>query len=603
MERYLQFELTNLQLQLIQVAGGFWNQSSIKYLIKQSINSGNEQLDSEKKHWIKILVDQVQKMKNTEDKTKKYAQLFIQMLGNRLVDWLKCVIKKLEGSENTYPTVTTYIDNLQWTSIGTIDEVKIFQSIYVGNAANYEIINMDHLFEDACRFSLKSIVEDIWHKYNEEEKLHLTHRIQLRMTNWTYINLTNYWQYMLIFHVPKNTGLIELYRVIDPGYHFSNNITMFSHSAIIGNDVSAIYFFTQLSTEEKNQVLLLTISRILEDKLSNFKNKKIINACDNHLYNKYINIFIYLWQNMTCEMRRNCFEIYKITILDIFFNEWPNKTLFFDSLNESWNLFYNEYDYINLIQNILHTIINEMDYFFQPEYHNIFVIKNPNIKYLHVVWNKTPNNIRKNIFNFFWKADNISPMKKLEQICLITSVINDKFDEIDEIRHDIIHLFSQLYYDFVIQNKYHILNLFYCKILKNDDDIEAFKKNINIKAAYGHLIVYKNFESAEKFLKWQFNDAIAINEFRMTTFKLSQEFLYTVCNMCSTTSQNNFIQNHKKLTVLFNWLKFTKTEIHNFKEKLINNGNNKIITRIASGQVRELMRFCDAFNPHIIQLK
>lgn len=568
MDHHLKLESNLEHNTILYKAIDIWNQPSVKLEIKKLISTLNPtNIDSAfeytKKIWFADLLNESQKKISFSKEFMINLSLTIRLLGNRLIIWLKNIFEKLEYDTvgYMYPSIYDYIDHTCWTQTGAIDEVKIFKLIHT-KINGQKMLNIDYLFEEACNYCLKDYAGAIWSQYTEEQKIDLSLKIEKKI-NHTYesaFNMMNYWLYHFTKNLPMNFGLLSLYRIYDGINAYSNNLFMFEQAVKYGKDIAVKYFYQKLNLHANVDTVMTTIRWLFEFGLKNFDNLCLIS--ESYYYKqidqKFVNIFIYLWQNMTDMMRIELIKKHKLTILNLIFSQWISVDSFMKILQTSWSYFAAD-DYCKFLRNIMKILVDQFDDYETTDHMNLHTLK----KIINTVCdfvNKT------NIVKIIYYNQGLSKLTKVKQIYLLTCVIDHLY--VNEIRGGIHNDLKDVYQQLVCNEKYQLVDKLFTSLFDNYNDKKLLKASLSnqIMDNYRYFLTKKNMQSAENFLLWQYKSITARTSFK-NTFKDSNYFIFYILDVCINEQIDNGVLSTHLLTI-FDRFKLTKNDIENLLTKL-----------------------------------
>lgn len=555
MESQFKLELNLQQISLIQIVINLWEQKAIKLKIKKSIINSDKSLDyyypidTEKKEWINTILQQIQQL-NLNNSMKNILSYMVKPIGDRLLDWLTRISKRLKNS-TMYPTINDYIDNINWTTIGTIDEIKIFKKIY-HNKPNNELINTIFLFEESCNYCLKKYIIKMWNKFEFNERDVIWSKCESNGPTPDIYNLI-YW--ILYLSDDKLLDFIKSYLPNDylPYKGLTDKRNMFNFSSSIGNDLSVKYFFNHLNDYEKFNDLIPAAELLLFNEKERQYNRSLAPLTKQKNLTIKFNgdTLVFFLQQMTNDMRILFLKKSCNFILGSLIREWPWRFLYLTILDYCWD-FFDDNNYRILFDNIIYTIIDENTFFGTMKYSSLWLIGE--------TWNKSPDKYKKSIVLMCWFS-NKHLIDKLEHISIIAAAINDT--GIEKIKQDIIDGFKYLCDNFFNNNKYPVIESFLNNILKNNDEIQAFLEKITDKV-YKSFYVYSSHDKAQHFLNWRFNNNSDKLNYK-NYWKNSIDCVITVFEI---------IRNHKKfdkqLEYFFLSMNLTKIEMLKLKERIFN---------------------------------
>ncbi|XP_044013840.1 uncharacterized protein LOC122856214, partial [Aphidius gifuensis] len=391
MESQFKVDLTLQQISLTRVAINLWEQPLIKKKIRQSIITMEKTTttatknDNEKIKLIKLLLQQIQDM-DILDSMKHLLSCMIKPIGDRLMDWLTRIHKKLKGY-TIYPTIYNYLDNIHWTTIGTIDEVKVFKKIY-NNIDNVNSINMIFLFEESCYYCLKKYITTMWNDFSYVERDILWSKVESNGPTPDVYNLI-YWILYL-----SDKQLLDFIKEFSPNDYLpykglTDKRNMFNFSSTIGNDVSVKYFFNRLTDDEKNNYLIHAAEQLLFNEKERQYNHSLV-PIDKQINNlKFIgDTLIFFIKEMSVDTRNKFFNKSCNFILGALARELPWRFFYLTVLNYCWSYF-DDFNYQILFNNIINIIIEENKYNGTMKYSSLWLISE--------TWKNSPLKLKKSI--------------------------------------------------------------------------------------------------------------------------------------------------------------------------------------------------------------
>lgn len=477
-----------------------------------------------------------------------------------------------------YPTIYDYLDNIHWTTIGTINEIKIFKTIYnkYAQSDNASGINVVFLFEESCYYCLKKYITTMWNDFSYVERDILWSKVELNGPTPDVYNLI-YWT--LYLSDKQLLGFIKKFSPRDylPYKGLTDKRNMFNFSSTIGNDASVKHFFNRLTDEEKNNYLIHAAEQLLFNEKERQYNRSLV-PIDKQINNlKYIgDTLIFFIKEMNENTRNIFFNKSCNFILGALAREWPWRFFYLTVLDYSWKYF-NDFNYQILFNNIIHIIIEENKYNGTMKYSSLWLISE--------TWKNSPLKLKKSIVKLFWHS-NKSLIDRLEQISIIVAAIDD--DGLKNIRQDICHSFKCCCFEFFLNNKYEIIDSFLNNILTSDYERTLFLNQIT-ETSYKKILITNNYDNADKFLNWRFNNNFNDKAKFQNYWKISNNFIDTVCQISITHDEFD-----KNLELLFESLDFSKNQMNEFKFKLKN--SQIVISKQLNYKIIEgIINVCDNF--------
>lgn len=544
----LKLELSLQQLSLIRIAISIWEDEKLKNDLSKFVD--DELLKSrcyqtilveKSKYWIK------QKRENSQSINIPYSMLsellyVVTAIGNRLFSWLKRIDRTVISSY-TYPKMKNYVHHIYWTSIGTIDEIKIFKEIFNGIPENKDNVNMNFLFDEACNYCLEEYIVLLWNEisYVKTKSVENVFKNEQRF-------ITDYWLSFLLNG--KRETSIRWEKTCEFRKCLKNDLSI--GLSDVKCNIAIKYFYEKIHFyEKKSQVARLNSRQLSINVLWTECEWKSSSAID---------CLVFLLQRMSEPMLIVFLEEHKTKVLNYFLKTWPWRYLFLGMLDLSWR-FITPNDYHKLIDNIINTIIEEnKDEKFEQNYTSLWLISE--------TWTRTPSYLRESIVNLCWTS-NKPLLRKLKEITVVVTAINDD-NGIYLLRDELFKGFEDSCATLVSQDNTESLNVFLTKILTTDEDRNLFKKKIDTKKVCKNFIMDSQYDAAEKFLNFRFDNVS--DKILFKNHWKDDDCGRTIYNIWYKNSNNMKTQ----LQMFFNWLGITQDEMLTLKNELIHQRDHVI---------------------------
>ncbi|XP_044012335.1 uncharacterized protein LOC122855207 [Aphidius gifuensis] len=545
----INFELTLQQISTIKLAIDLWSHASIKKKIIEFLKTkGLNSINTTKNKNIELcreLIEQVKK-KNLPITIKPMLMSVIKPVGDRLFNYLQCVVNRLHGPENTYPSICNYYEKIQWTSVGTIDEANTFKELYF-KMPNDEIINMQHMFLEACFYCCKKLIKNIWNTCSNDDKKKISSTIDLKMIKDYY----NYWKR-------------HVYSRKSNAYKQSPAVSVpdaFTSCLLDGNVEGFKFFFNELSTNDKRAIVVPTAEVILVKYVEaiNHKQSSIMYIATD--VKQRIDMLIFLYINMPVSEKSNFICRNKMVLLDIFIKEWPWSNSYAEilDLNPLTTL-----EYGRLIVSIMNVVIDEFNQLGKSSLTSLWM--------LVYTYDKLPVDEKASLVEIFWESSQLLTYK-LQAIALIISVIDD--DGVATHYDEIIKGFERASIKILLKDHYEIIDIFMKSILKTDEERKQFMEKIKTHNICRHFIVSGKYKEADKFLNWRFNNDNDKSKFKQN-LRNNQYCITIICRIWDSC-KNLKVETIKPIfEKFFKWINFTEKEMNELKKKIKNDPQVKI---------------------------
>lgn len=551
-------EISLKRMALIQVAVNFWEQPCIKNEIKIFFSKHDSytilRSEQDKKiDWNRVLYNQLQKMK-LPDTIKNELMFVITAVGDRRFEWFKYMSHKLENEKHQYPAISHYLDNVSLTNIGTIDGVKVFESLFNNETRGTDTIDMPYMYEEACNYCLENYIENIWHKCSNEDKEALSWKTRWNIGDGYNVHLLVYWRWYisdrtshLFIQSTSPNNYDELY-----DFNHSAKENTFRLSVLGGYDVAVKYFFNQLNEDEKNRNLIEATEMVLNEKIL-----ELSDSSDDDCNKQYIDILVFLIQQMTDEKRLDFLRKYKLKILNILLINWPWQYLFLQTLDLLWE-FFTDYDYVNLFKSIVESILDE--YEFRD------ITESTNIQMLYETWYRSPIRLKHSIVKDCWTTfDKL--MRVVRDTCFLKSLIND--DDMKLLRQELLEGGKDCYFYLIIEKKVRVLEKFMETVLYNDEERLLFKNNLDDARVCEHFILKSQYHLVEKFLEWRFSDKEDRILFKNNLKK--DEKCGSILSDIWRLNESGIERIKWETKNYFKWFSFSEFDMNNLKRQLNTN--------------------------------
>lgn len=545
--------MTLQKISLIQLAINFWEDKSIKDEIKivfstNKLTEITENEQREKIKWINKIIKKINPMDLT-DTIKDYLIFITRQIGEQLIAWLKMIIKKLCRFENSYPTIVDYLDNVQWTSYGTINEIKTFELLCI-EAKRNDTINIIYMFEEACLFCLEDFIKLLWKNFSIEKR---DAWLNIQINDCYTIHIFIYWRCWLLNESSSNYLSIN-YKNTN-GFEYSAEENAFRSSALNGNNIAAKYFFEKLNNNEKNRVLIETSQLLTQEFSMESWEFQLINDDSKICGQKNIDLLDFLMTKMSDIVLYDFLKEHKFRVLCMLTECWQYHNLFFKMLNFNWQFIrYSHYRY--LYQKMIEIVVQEFQYF--------GIIQGNSLRLLHEFWKISPLRLKNCIVEKFWTMST-KIILTFQDISYLSFIIDDQ-DMLQQ-RKKLIDNFKNCGDNLILKKQYQVLNSFIGKLLDSDEKSLVKCQLLKSKYSFNFFILNNRYDDADEFINWKFN---SINDRINFKNSFKNDFIFTFKSICLIWEKSTLDNVESNLNNYFNWLSYTKDEIFEIKKEMKN---------------------------------
>lgn len=548
-ELSLQINVNLQKLAMISVAKSLWQTAAIIEKIKNSCDNPARGPNYRIYYTIAQKVIENKNSLTLPEVTSKNLDEAIIFVGENLFRWIDYV-------KDTLGLPFSYAEKIFWTSTGDIDDKKIYQlswlrmgflnlsnhSYFIGN--DNSIYILASIYTDA-RFLLDAIPEmtyEMRRLYPDVNIDNYRDKIYTFITLWLYFNFKDKVRGMDDISFSRSDYIIHpkqmLYLCVDQGLL-----------------TAAEYYFNKMNVNERHENVV-NFAKML--RLQNYR--RTMGACSNWLYlevwsfssKKSSEILIFLVKNMEDEQRHTFITKYFPYVVKAQLHKWLFPELIMSFFNFEWsNVEEGEFNidytaYAELLTFILEYIETDIN-FGCP-------IKKPIYNFLlYKVWEKIPSNLKPQVITF---AKNARPsffdaMFKIFDLAFIKFMLTDpNIGEVGVksiikvsaseckvlIRHKKYFKVAQFITDVLSQEKWsHFLkkiNLLEKLIEEDKFDVAEqildmlannhesksraeLKSEIDGASICHKLIDEREFDLANKYIKWQFESEEELRSFKM----------------------------------------------------------------------------------------
>lgn len=191
-------DLNLRQISMVQAAINCWEQHKIKreikdFFLKHDTYTICRRESEEKIDWTCEILDNIRKQTLLPDSLKDEMTYMITSIGDRLIEWLKHVTEKLEGSIHRIPVLEHYLNNIFWTNFGTIDAVRIFRDLRLNCTVN----NIPYMYEEACNYCLEEDITSLWKTSSIEDRDAISWKSRWNIGDECNVHLLVYWRWYI----------------------------------------------------------------------------------------------------------------------------------------------------------------------------------------------------------------------------------------------------------------------------------------------------------------------------------------------------------------------------------------------------------------------
>ncbi|XP_063993302.1 uncharacterized protein LOC135170979 [Diachasmimorpha longicaudata] len=226
---------------------------------------------------------------------KPPVMYLVEQMGMRIFEWLRSVAAKLlkYSTFEDYPrNIEYFIDNIEWTSLGTIDRIKVFKKRYNNPGSQKNIF----MWYEACNYCLKDYARNVWAQMSPEAREETTEKVTTMLDDD--FCLMGYWQ-SIIDVVPdlRQKLFNDRHRSVVARICNSREsipVVMFKLAAHLGNEQAVKYFWNIMTKVERMGNALRGCEIIL-------KRRCIFPFCEATFCKKCSDIFCFLLCQITPE--------------------------------------------------------------------------------------------------------------------------------------------------------------------------------------------------------------------------------------------------------------------------------------------------------------
>ncbi|XP_015121593.1 uncharacterized protein LOC107044295 [Diachasma alloeum] len=544
-------ELNLRQIAMVQTAINCWEQHQIKtkikdFFLKHDSYTICRREAEEKIDWTCEILENVRQQRLLPDSMKDEMTYMITSIGDRMIEWLKYITEKLEGSRHRIPALEHYLDNIFWTNYGTIDAVKIFKSLCVDG----KITDIPYMYEEACNYCLEEDIESLWKKSSLEDRDAISWKSRWNIGDECNVHLLVYWRWYISdrkSHLFIKSSSPHNYDEIYDFKH-SAKANTFRLSAIGGYDVAVKYFYHQLSDDEKSRNLVETTEILLSDKIL-----RSVESTEEDYTRRYIDILVFLMQKMTTTQRNELLRRHKDDILKMLLTNWPWQALFIPTLEQTWE-FFSTRDFKALIKAIVEAILDEYE---------LRGIKDTTTQcILFETWDKAPLALKKGVVKDCWLFFD-KCLRIMKDITFTKYVINDP--DLKEHRQQLLDDGKDYYYYLIIEKNYNVVEKIMEEVLYTDEERVSFKNKIDSCHICEYFILKCQYCSADKYLNWQFStpeDRIKFKNFAKASATCSSI-------ICDIWRENESIPQAKRESdIFFRWFLYEERDRETLRTQL-----------------------------------
>ncbi|XP_063974118.1 uncharacterized protein LOC135160914 [Diachasmimorpha longicaudata] len=584
-------ELSLRKIAMMQTAINCWEQHQIKskikdFFLKHDSYTICRREAEEKTEWTCEILENVRKQRLLPDSMRDEMTYMITSIGDRMIEWLKYITERLEGSRHRTAALEHYLDNIFWTNYGTIDAVRIFKSLCVDG----KVTDIPYMYEEACNYCLEEDIASFWKKSSLEDRDAISWKSRWNIGDDCNVHLLVYWRWYISdrkSHLFIKSSSPHNYDEIYDFNHSAKENT-FKLSAIGGYDVAVKYFYHQLSDDEKSRNLVETTLTLLSDKIL-----PRVKSAEEDYTRRYIDILVFLMQQMTTAQRTELLKRYKNDILKMLLTNWPWQALFIPTLDLTWE-YLSTHDFRLLIMAIIDAILDEYE---------LRDIKDTTTQcILFETWDKAPSALKKGIFRECWQFFD-KCLRIMQDITFTKYVINDP--DLKEYRQELLDDGRDFYYYLIIEDKYHVVEKFMNEVLYTDEERKIFKSKIDSFHICEYFILKCQYCSADKYSNWQFNTP----EERIHFKNISKSSATCISIFCDIWKENDSIAQAKKESeIFFRWFLYDEKDRKNLKNQLLESMKFlKMLIRLLrssnENKAKEFLEYCQFTEEEIDRLK
>lgn len=532
------FDLNLKRISMIAVATSFWQQKEIKEKIREHFRREHFSNPNEcsKETWKDINKNVLQQLELINFPNTLKAELYhiVTSIGCTIYDWMEHVLKYLYYN-------LKLAEQIYWTPHGRVDKVRIFKLVWLNNP----MLFVSKVFNIACNYCLKEYISSLWQQIPKRFQNGFFYKIKI-FGECKY-HLIAYWKYYLEGNLRfLITHLIE-YGDSYSIYNLNNSVqeNMFVLSVLEGYERGVVYFWKQLTEEEKKRILERNAKIALHrSKVSETIEKK--GAC--------LDIYIFLVTKMSEERKIAFLQENRNVIMEVFLNIWPWQELFIPVFKLVCN-YLTEADFERLLTNLTVGLIEDYEtdkLIRNNKYRNIF----------HIVWKRSSACLKQSIEQ--GESNILSFFLRYRDIQTLNLVLNDR--DMKEQKKELIYK-ADYYTDLIKQDNYGLLENFMKSVLISDEEKIEFRNHFDSVDICFYFLQNFQYELAEKFLNWQFDSQEQIGNFKKN---FAEQHADCWRNKIYYIWYSNDIQTAQdKISELLKWLLVTDEAIINFKKEIL----------------------------------
>lgn len=544
----IEFKLSLQRLSLLSASLAVWEQEDIK---NEVINHFlKTKVRDRKSEWKVIIKRALRKISPSSLPSVLLCELLyaIKSAGIRIYDWfiylrnIKMINQTL--SRNEYEK---YLKKIYWTPYGTIDEIKTLKNLWLNNAN----IECWKLFDFACCFCAKDVIDDLWEKYSEI--FYGSHNCHL-YTKYS-LHILTYWTHHQSSALDSLLGKIENHAgdedsIYETNYSIEEN--MLRASVKSGHHLALQYFWKALTEEQRERNAVFCFENVLES-LEKFENEDD-ESTRQYVKDRIIEICIFLFNNVSEEAKKKVFEV-------VYWSDGTRKLN--KNLKTFIEIFMTSYPWNDFVAPIVIELKNKNYFTFTDlEYHFIFrgltnqMISDYDLglpidnsvmqRQFCVLWQMIPLNYKSGVASFtLWKFLDLWNLK------LIKFILYDKDLKLNRMKL-LVDSYDKCKY--IYNNDYEMLGEFIDNLLIFDD----WDNNIKIlmKKLYRLLKDCSIKEANEELIQ-------AVKEQKIAKSMISFDLLYFYL----IKSQKLELAN----ALLYWMFDYSESSVKNFRSKLRNN--------------------------------
>ncbi|XP_044008367.1 uncharacterized protein LOC122852554 [Aphidius gifuensis] len=262
--------------------------------------------------WTNDILKNIENLNLSDSIIRKMPQI-IKQIGYNLIDWLFEIYWLLNNDTNRKiyqsPSLFDYYDHVKWTTIGTIDKVKSFDSLY-NTFKDNDNANIYFMLGEACKYCLEDNVKHLADKIKNKNGF-------LHIAEW----INKYWCDYVISYV-ENTPIRKI------------NFVDYQEFIVNGLDVSTKYFVDKISENEYNKAdKIFDLSHITAE-VDPYSKIIVNHSCENlQMKSRFLrqkemfDIIVFLIRNMPKELAEKQLLIPDIEFYQAVINVWRWKNL------------------------------------------------------------------------------------------------------------------------------------------------------------------------------------------------------------------------------------------------------------------------------------